>query len=87
MLTWKAKGKRPNLTGQDHSPSSSYDEDEVDSGDESFKDEIGREVWSLTKGKGKSAMLQSVIALKAKFPLPELAVLICSHSPYQDPQA
>jgi len=55
MLTWKAKGKRPNLTGHDHLPSSSDDEDEADSGDESFEDEVGREVGSLTKGKGKSA--------------------------------
>jgi len=44
MLTWKAKGKRPNLTQHDCSPSLSDDEDETDSGDESFKDEVGREV-------------------------------------------
>src|SRR5882724_1116086 len=55
MLPWKAKEKRLNLTGHDHSPSLSDDEDEVDSGDESFKDEVRREVGSLTKGKGKSA--------------------------------
>jgi len=46
-LTWKAKGKRPNLSGDDRSSSSSDDEDSVD------------EVWAgmpkLTKGKGQSA--------------------------------
>jgi len=55
MLTWKAKGKKPNLTGHDCLPSLSDDEDEMESGDESFKDEVGREMGSLTKGKGKSA--------------------------------
>src|SRR5882724_13410057 len=55
MLTWKAKGKRLNLKGHYHSPSLSDDEDDTDSGDESFEDEVGREVGSLTKGKGKSA--------------------------------
>lgn len=55
MLTRKAKGKRPNFTGHDHSPSSSDHDDEADSGDESFEDEVGRDVGSLTKGKAKSA--------------------------------
>jgi len=49
-LTWKAKGKRPNLSGDDQLSSSS---DDKDSGDE---------VWAgmpkLTKGKGQSAYLK-----------------------------
>src|SRR5882672_12306443 len=57
-LTWKAKGKRPNLTGDDLSASSSDNEDEEDSGDECLEDEVGAAMGSLTKGKGKSADLK-----------------------------
>ena len=57
-LTWKAKGKRPNLTGDDHSASSSDNEDEEDLGDECLEDEVGAAMGSLTKGKGKSANLK-----------------------------
>jgi len=50
-LTWKAKGKRLNLAGDDCSSSSSSDgEDEEYSGDA-----VGPGVGSLCKGKGKSA--------------------------------
>jgi len=46
-LSWKAKGKRPNLSGYDCSSSSSSDE-------EYSGDEVGPSLGSLTKGKGKS---------------------------------
>ena len=46
-LSWKAKGKRPNLSGYDCSLSSSSDE-------EYSGDEVGPSLGSLTKGKGKS---------------------------------
>jgi len=55
MLTWKAKGKELNLTGNDHLPSSSDDEDEADSGLSPLRMKLGERVGSLTKGKGKSA--------------------------------
>jgi len=56
-LTWKAKEKRPNLMGDDHSSSSSNDKDEEDSGDEeSLEDEVGTDVGSLTKGKESQLM-------------------------------
>ena len=58
-LTWKAKGKRPDLTGFDCSSSSSDDEDEEGSGDESLEDEVGEDMGSLAKGKGKSAYLKA----------------------------
>jgi len=51
-LSWKAKGKRPNLAGDDQSSSSS---DNEDSGDESLEDEVWADMGSLTKGRGKSA--------------------------------
>ena len=51
-LTWKAKEKRPDLTGFYFSSSSS---DNVDSGDESLEDEVWEDMGSLTKGRGKSA--------------------------------
>src|SRR5882724_5723918 len=46
-LSWKAKGRRPNLSGYDCSSSSSSDE-------EYSGDEVGPSLGSLTKGKGKS---------------------------------
>jgi len=50
-LAWKAKGKRPNPTGDDCSSSSSSDgEDE-----EYLEDEVGPGLGSLTNHKGKSA--------------------------------
>ena len=58
-LSWKAKGKRPDLTGFDCSSSSSDDEDEEGSGDESLEDEVGEDMGSLAKGKGKSAYLKA----------------------------
>src|SRR5467141_2060616 len=51
-LSWKAKGKRPNLAGDDQSSSSS---DNEDSGDESLEDEVWADMGSLTKGRGNSA--------------------------------
>jgi len=56
-LTWKAMGKRLNLTRDDLSSSSSDDEEEEDSGDEvSLEDEVGTDVGSLTKGKASQLM-------------------------------
>ena len=49
-LAWKAKGKRPNTTGDECSSSSSDGEDE-----EYLEDEVGPGLGSLNNHKGKSA--------------------------------
>ena len=54
MLTWKAKGKRPNLTGHDHFPSLSMMRMKWTQGMSHSRMKLG-EVRSPTKGKGNSA--------------------------------
>jgi len=54
MLTWKAKGERPNLTGHDHFPSLSMMRMKWTQGMSHSRMKLG-EVRSPTKGKGKSA--------------------------------
>jgi len=59
MLTWKAKGKRLNLTGHDCFPSSSVMRMKWNQGMSPSRMKFGREVRSLTKGKGKSSQPQT----------------------------